>query len=163
MMPAPGFERRSPHGGYVQVVLNQQLKNQNSSGYPTRCLALWGQHGDWSARNLFSVISVTGWDSMFDLQLLSQCGSTYSCLSRSIPVKHNVLLGRTLFKQSITTIPPIPAAASFLSLRIDFYSQELMHIELESFIRISQDQGEDIVQGHGAKVPALPVPAVLFL
>ena len=26
---------------------------------------------------------------LFDLQLLSQCGSTYSCLIRSVPEKHS--------------------------------------------------------------------------
>ena len=29
--------------------------------------------------------TVTGWDSKFDLQHLSRCGSTYDCLSRSVP------------------------------------------------------------------------------
>ena len=29
--------------------------------------------------------NVSGWDRKFDLQLLSQCGSTYSCVSRSVP------------------------------------------------------------------------------
>ena len=32
--------------------------------------------------------TVTGWDGKFDLQLLSQCGSTSTCLSRSVPEIH---------------------------------------------------------------------------
>ena len=32
-----------------------------------------------------TVYPFTGWDSKFDLQLLSQCGSMYNCQSRSVP------------------------------------------------------------------------------
>ena len=42
-------------------------------GNPARRLALKGQHWDWSARCEYTV---TGWGRTFDLQLLSQCGST---------------------------------------------------------------------------------------
>ena len=35
-----------------------------------------------------SVRKLTGWDRKFDLQLLSQCGSMYNCLSRSISEIH---------------------------------------------------------------------------
>ena len=31
---------------------------------------------------------VTGWDRKFDLQLLSQCGSTYTCRSRFVSEIH---------------------------------------------------------------------------
>ena len=39
----------------------------------------------WLARCQYPV---TGWGSKFDLQLLSQCGSTYICLSRSVSEIH---------------------------------------------------------------------------
>ena len=40
---------------------------------------------DWLA---WCQYTVTCWDSKFDLQLLSQCGSTYTYLSKSIPEMH---------------------------------------------------------------------------
>ena len=43
--------------------------------------------------------TVTGWDKKFDLQLLSQCGSTCSCLSRSVLEIHSHVAG-TLSKQA---------------------------------------------------------------
>ena len=42
---------------------------------------------------------MTGWDGKFDLQLLSQCGSMYNCLSRSVPEIHWHVAG-TLSKQA---------------------------------------------------------------
>ena len=39
-------------------------------------------------------LTVTGWGRKFDLQLLSQCGSTYNCLSRSALRYTRMLLGR---------------------------------------------------------------------
>ena len=49
----------------------QWLKNWHSSGYPARCLVLWGWY--WLAQCQYSV---TGWDGTFGLQLLSWCDST---------------------------------------------------------------------------------------
>ena len=51
----------------------QWLKNWHSSGYLAWHLALQGQCWDWLA---WCQYTVTGWDGKFDLQLLSQCGST---------------------------------------------------------------------------------------
>ena len=68
--------------GFFRVESYQWLKNRHSSGYPARRLALRGQYRDWLARCQYIV---TGWDGKFDLQLLSQCGSTYNCLSTSVP------------------------------------------------------------------------------
>ena len=47
-------------------------------------------------------IRVTGWDSKFDLQFLSKCGSTCTCLSRSVPdiLQHGAW---TFSKQPTTT------------------------------------------------------------
>ena len=59
--------------GFFQVKSYQWLKNWHSSAYPARRLALQGQHWDWLARCQYTV---TGWGRKFDLQLLSQCGST---------------------------------------------------------------------------------------
>ena len=50
-----------------------------SSGYPARRLA---SYRDWLARCQYTL---TGWGRKFDLQLLSQCGSVYICLSTSVP------------------------------------------------------------------------------
>ena len=61
------------------------FKNWHSSGYPARRLALEGQSWDWLAWCQFAV---TGWDRMFDMQLLSKCGSTWNCPSRSVPEIH---------------------------------------------------------------------------
>ena len=33
-------------------------------------------------------LTVTGWDRTIDLQLLSQCGSTFNCLGTSVPELH---------------------------------------------------------------------------
>ena len=68
----PGFES-CWRWDFFGVESNQWLKNWHSSGYPARRLALWGQHWDWSARCQYTV---TGWGRTFDLQLVSQCGST---------------------------------------------------------------------------------------
>ena len=68
----------------------QWLKNWHSSGYPARRLALYSQCWDWLARCQYTV---TGWDGKFDLQLLSQCGSTQNCLSRSVPEIHSHVAG----------------------------------------------------------------------
>ena len=68
----PGFESRL-RWDFYGVKSYQWLKHWHSSGYPARRLALQGQHWDWSARCQYTV---TGWGRTFDLQLLSQCGST---------------------------------------------------------------------------------------
>ena len=59
--------------GFFRVESYQWLKNWHSSGYPAWRLALYGQRWDWSAQ---CQCTVTGWGRKFDLQLLSQCGST---------------------------------------------------------------------------------------
>ena len=46
---------------------------------------------------------LTWWDRWFDLQLLSQCGSTYNCLSRSVPRKHHYVAGVLSNQPSPTT------------------------------------------------------------
>ena len=56
----------------------------------SRRLALKGQRWDWLTR---CQCTVAGWDGKFDLQLLSQCGSTYTCLSRSVPEIHSHVAG----------------------------------------------------------------------
>ena len=45
------------------------------------------------------LVGPTGWDGKFGLQLLSQCGSTLNCLSRSVPEIHSHVAG-TLSKQA---------------------------------------------------------------
>ena len=59
--------------GFSPVESYQWLKNWHSSGYPARHLALYSQRRDWSVPYQYTV---TGWGRKFDLQLLSQCGST---------------------------------------------------------------------------------------
>ena len=63
----------------------QWLKTWDSSGYPARRLAIQGEFWDWLARCQYTV---TGWDGKFGLQLLSQCGSTETCLCRSVREIH---------------------------------------------------------------------------
>ena len=63
----------------------------NSSGYLPRRLSLWGQYGNWLARGQYAV---TWSDRQYDLQCLSQCNSTHSCLTRSAPDTRCMLLGR---------------------------------------------------------------------
>ena len=46
---------------------------------------------------------MTGWDGKFDLQLLFQCGSKYSCLSSSVPEIHCHVAG-TFTNQPTTTV-----------------------------------------------------------
>ena len=57
----PGFESRLRRD-FFGVESYQWLKNWHSSGYP--------------ARRLACQYTVTGWSRTFDLQFLSQCGST---------------------------------------------------------------------------------------
>ena len=80
----PGFKSRLRRD-FWGVESYQWLKNWHSSGYPPRRLALQGQRWDCSA---WCQYTVNGWDGKFGLQLLSQCGSTYNCLSRSVPEIH---------------------------------------------------------------------------
>ena len=49
---------------------------------PCEAPGVFGSRKDWLVRCQFTV---TGRDSDFDLHLLSQCGSTYKCLSRPVP------------------------------------------------------------------------------
>ena len=56
--------------------------------------------GDWSA---WCQYTVTGWGRKFDLQLLSQCGSTSNYLSRSLRYT-STLLGREGSKQQTNVI-----------------------------------------------------------
>ena len=53
--------------------------------YPAMSLAISCQCLEWLARCQYTV---TWRDRKFDLQLLSQCGSTYTCLSRPVPEIH---------------------------------------------------------------------------
>ena len=61
------------------------LKNWHFSGCFACRQALQGQRWDWLARCQYTM---TGRDRKFDLQLLTPCGCTYSCLSRSVPDIH---------------------------------------------------------------------------
>ena len=90
----PGFESRL-HQDFFGVESYQWFQNWHSSGYPARRLAWQGQHWDWSGRCQYAV---TGWGGTLDLQLLSQSGSTYNCLCRSVPEILSPVAG-TLSKQ----------------------------------------------------------------
>ena len=103
----PGFESRLRRK-FFGVESYQWLKNWHSSGYPARRLALLGQHWDWSARCQYTV---TGWGRTFDLQLLSQCGSTYNCLSRSVPEIHSSVAG-TLNNKQIAVVSVFDSSPS---------------------------------------------------
>ena len=62
---------------------------------------LWRQRWDYLVLCLYTV---AGWDSKFELQLVSQSGNTYSCLSRSVLRHTGLLLGN----QPITAVSPEP-------------------------------------------------------
>ena len=62
----------------------------------TRRLTSQGQCWDWPARCQYFV---TGLDSKFGPQLLSQCGRTYTCLSRSVSETLCILLGHYVAKR----------------------------------------------------------------
>ena len=62
-----------------------------------------GQHCDWLA---WCQYTVTECDKKFDLQLLSQCGSTCTCPSRSVPYIHQLVAGDVKQPKSTTTVPP---------------------------------------------------------
>ena len=77
------FGVRFPLGlwGFLRVESYQSLRNRHFSGYPPRCIVLWGQRWNCLARCQYTVI---GWGRKFDPELLSQCGNMLNCLSRSI-------------------------------------------------------------------------------
>ena len=81
----PGFDFSLRRGVIFGSSHTSDLNILHSSGYPARRLALQGQCGDWLAQYQYTV---TGWSRKFDLQLLSQCGSTLTCLSRSAHELH---------------------------------------------------------------------------
>ena len=58
------------------------------TGRPGVSVLRWGQGQDWSA---WGQCAVAKRDIMLDL-VLSQCDSTYNCLSRSMPEIHCMLL-----------------------------------------------------------------------
>ena len=61
------------------------LRHWYFGDYPARRLVWLGQCLDWLT---WCQYTGTGWDSTFDLQLLSQCGSMCNCVSRSVPEIH---------------------------------------------------------------------------
>ena len=83
-----------------QVKSYQWPKNWCRSGYPARRLVLKGQHWDWLA---WCQYTVTGWNRMFDLQLLRQCVSMYNRLSRSVHEIHYHVAGRLSHQQTTTS------------------------------------------------------------
>ena len=92
------FATGSPVFFFTQSKSYQRLKNWYSSSYPARRLVLEGQWWDLLGLCQYAVI---GWDGKFDLQVLSQCGSTYNCLSRSVSEIHQYIAG-TLSNQPMT-------------------------------------------------------------
>ena len=67
---------------------------------------LQGQCWDWSARCQYTM---TEWDGKFGLQLLFQCGSTYNCLSRSVPKIHSHVAGTLSNQPTKDTIDKVGA------------------------------------------------------
>ena len=94
----PGFEsrlRRDFFGGQV-IPVTQKLALQ---WLPCQAPGVIG-----SELGLVGPVSVcvTGWGRKFDLQLLSQCGSTKSCLSRSVPEIHWHVAGTLSNQQTLS-------------------------------------------------------------
>ena len=93
--------------GIFRVESYKWLQNWHCNGYPARCLSSWERRLDWLARCQYSV---TGWNGKFDLRLLSQCGSTHTCLRRSVPD------GRSLCSAyaNVNEIPPLWQAIRYV-------------------------------------------------
>ena len=72
---------------------------------PCQVPGVIGSRWDWSARCQYTV---TGRGREFNLQLLYQCGSTYNCLSRSVPEIHSHV-ARTLSKQATNKLHRVNA------------------------------------------------------
>ena len=68
---------------------------------PERCRG----HTCWGQASRFQTVS--GWEKKNDLQVLSQCGSTFNCLSRSVPEIHKPFAGTSSNNQPPQTIQGI--------------------------------------------------------
>ena len=76
------------------------------SGYPVMRLALQGQHWDWLAHCQYTV---TLWFERW--QFLSQCGSTYNCLSRAVHEIHYHVAGMSSNQLTTTETLVLPLSA----------------------------------------------------
>ena len=91
--------------------------------------------------------TLTGWDSKFDLPRLSQCGSTYNCLSRSVPEIHWRVAGTLRDQKTTTTTTTTRLNCRIFSLRgPNFFTvaiQMYRHSERRRFLyspHLSNDQ-----------------------
>ena len=92
---------------------------------------------------------------MFDLQLLSQCGSTYNCLSRSVPEIHlhvaGTLSNQPTNKQNHLNTVSIRSVSLFKNEHVKFLwdATTTCHVDCPSS-KPTQCQGRDeqILQGH---------------
>ena len=75
---------RAEHTG-IEPQVKTVTWNWSSGSYPARHLSLQGQFLDWLAQCHYPL---SGWDGKFNPQLLTQWGSTDSCLCRSTPKTH---------------------------------------------------------------------------
>ena len=57
-----------------------------------------------------SGVRVTGWGRKLDLQLLSQCGGTWNCLSRSVPEIHSHVAGTLSNQPTNNLLRPLLAS-----------------------------------------------------
>ena len=83
-------------GSFFQIESYQRIQIWCFGGYPASYLAIQGQRWGWLARCRYPV---TGRDRTFDLRL-SQCGNTYTCLSRSVPEIGSHVAGTMINQQS---------------------------------------------------------------
>ena len=73
------------------------------TGWPGVC-TLTGWPGVCTLTGWPGVCTLTGCNGKFDLWLLSQCGGTYHCLSKSVPETD---IARKLGNQETTSIPSL--------------------------------------------------------
>ena len=77
----PGFDSRLHERDFSWSSHSGDFKIGTPVATPARRLALQGQRWNWLAGCQYTV---TGGGRKFDQQLLSQCGNTCNCLSRSV-------------------------------------------------------------------------------
>ena len=78
----PGFDSSFPPEDFSGSSHTHDLKTDTPVATLPSCLELMSQRWEWLAQCQYTVI---GCNRKFDAQLLSQCGSMYNGLSRSVP------------------------------------------------------------------------------
>ena len=101
----------------VPVIVWNELWSGTPEWLPCQASGMKGlllRLADWLAR---CQCTVTRWHGNFDLLFLCQCGSTYNCLSRSVPETHMHVVGTLNSRQTAPPPPPTPPPLTLSELR----------------------------------------------